>query len=107
MTLEYTDFVRKPFIVKAVEITEDNIEEIAKELGQLKRKEDDTPYISVRKGAVPNVSKVFVGWYMTRHGKRTHCYAPKVFFDQFVENDSEIQNSVDFICNSEVVEEPV
>jgi hypothetical protein len=43
MTIEYTDFVRKPFIVQAVEITDDNIEEIANELGTLRHKEDDTP----------------------------------------------------------------
>lgn len=105
MTIEYTDFVRKPFIVKAVEITEDNIEEIAKELGQLKHKEDGTPYIGVRKGAVPNVSKVFVGWLMTRHGKRTHCYAPKVFHNQFVENTDVVNTWVELInVNGEPVE---
>lgn len=97
MTIEYTDYVRKPFIVKAVEITEDNIEEIAKDLGQLKHKEDGTPYIGVRKGAVPNVSKVFVGWFMTQHGKRTHCYAPKVFHNQFVENTLSVNTYVEFI----------
>ena len=97
MTIEYTDFVRKPFVVKVVEITEDNISEIAEEIGHLKNKEDGTPYISVRKGAVPNVSKVFPGWFMTRHGKRTHCYAPKVFHQQFVENTIAVQESVDYI----------
>jgi hypothetical protein len=101
MTIEYTDFVRKPFIVQAVEITDDNIEEIANELGTLRHKEDDTPYIAVRKGAVPNVSKVFVGWYMTRHGKRTHCYAPKVFFSQFVENNDNVNEWVGWIVNAD------
>ena len=96
MTIEYEDFVRKPFIVKAVEVTDENIREIADELGRLKYDENDgTPYIAVEKGRVPNVSRVQLGWWMTKHGKRTHCYAPGVFEKQFVENTDAIQEWVD------------
>lgn len=96
MTIEYQDFVRKPFVVKAVEITEDNIQAIADELGKLKYDEDTgVPYIAVEKGRVPNVARAQLGWFVTRHGKRTHCYAPKIFDEQFVENDEQIQLWVD------------
>ena len=96
MTIEYEDFVRRPFIVKAVEVTEENIREIADELGRLKYDENDgTPYVAVEKGRVPNVSRVQLGWWMTKHGKRTHCYAPGVFEKQFVENTPAIQEWVD------------
>jgi hypothetical protein len=111
MTIEYEDFVRKPFIVKAVEVTEENIREIADELGRMKYDENDgTPYIAVDKGKVPNVSRVQLGWWMTKHGKRTHCYAPGVFEKQFVENTPAIQewvddlNSDDFEDDTEVSE---
>lgn len=96
MTIEYQDFVRKPFVVKAVEITEDNIQDIADELGKLKYDEDTgVPYIAVEKGRVPNVARAQLGWFVTKHGKRTHCYAPKIFDEQFVENDEQIQLWVD------------
>jgi hypothetical protein len=102
MTIEYEDFVRKPFIVKAVEVTEENIREIADELGRMKFDENDgTPYIAVEKGKVPNVSRVQLGWWMTKHGKRTHCYAPGVFEKQFVENTPAIQEWVDDLNSDE------
>ena len=96
MTIQYEDFVRKPFVVKAIEVTEENIQEIADELGKLKYDEDTgVPYIAVERGRVPNVNRVQLGWFMTKHGKRTHCYAPEIFERQFVENDENIQAWVD------------
>lgn len=102
MTIEYEDFVRKPFTVKAVEITIENIAEIAQDLGVVKYKEDDgTPYIAVKKGAVPNVSKVYPGWYMTKMGKRTHCYAPNVFFEQFEEMSTDWEGYFNSVASEE------
>lgn len=108
MTIEYQDFVRKPFVVKAVEVTEENIREIADELGKLKYDENDgTPYVAVEKGKVPNVNRVQLGWFMTKHGKRTHCYAPGVFEKQFVELDDDIQQAVEDINGEgEFIDEP-
>lgn len=82
--MEFTTFVRKPFIVEAVEITTDNIEEIAKLVGTLKS-EGDKPYIQVDRRLVPNVYKVHPGFWMTRMGDNIRCYSDHIFKAQFIE----------------------
>lgn len=59
--MNFTTFVRKPFVVEAVEITIDNIAEVAKSVGDLREMEDGTLYILVDNRLVPNVNKVFPG----------------------------------------------
>lgn len=100
-TLEFTEYVRKPFVVSAVEITVDNIEEIAKYVGELKNKDDGTPYIQVDRRLVPNIFRVFPGFYMTRMGDNVRCYSAKVFTDQFKEQTVEIKQWVDFMNGSD------
>lgn len=76
-------YVRKPFAVKAVRITEENIEELAEQLGEVKVKGREK-YISLDRRIVPNVGRAFVGWWVTRLGDNLRCYSNKVFRDQFV-----------------------
>jgi hypothetical protein len=47
MDLEFNSFIRKPFTVDAVQVTEDNMAEVAKLVGELKEKDDGTPFIQV------------------------------------------------------------
>ncbi len=54
--MEFTTFVRKPFTVDAVEVTEENIAEIAELVGVLRQKEDGAPYIHVDRRLIPNIS---------------------------------------------------
>lgn len=97
--MEFTTFIRKPFAVEAVKITRENIEEIAPLVGELKTKEDGTPYIEVDRKKVPSMLQVFLGSYMTKMGNNVRCYSPKVFEEQFTEQTPEIKAWVDYVNN--------
>ena len=85
--LNFETFVRRPFTVEAVLITEENIAEIADLIGKLKTGDDGSPFIAIDKRIVPNMTRAFLGWYMTRLNDNYRCYAPKPFFDQFQPED--------------------
>lgn len=97
MTLEFNEFVRKPFVVEAVEVTTDNIAEIAQYVGQLRHKDDGTPFIAVNRNVVPNVYRVFPGYYMTKIGDNIRCYTRKIFHQQFIGIEPDIKQWVDYI----------
>ena len=59
LDMEFTTFVRKPFVVQAVEVTSENINEVAKYIGDVREREDGTKYILVDRRLVPNVFKVY------------------------------------------------
>lgn len=98
--MEFTNYVRKPFIVKAIQVTEENIAELAPLIGTLRQKDDGTPYIQVNRKLVPNVFRVYPGFWMTQMGENVHCYSKRFFTDQFVEATYEVTNWVDYL-NSE------
>ena len=98
--MEMTKYARKPFFVDAVEITADNIEEVAKDVGDLRSKDDGTPYILVDRRLVPNVTRVYIGFFMTKMGDNVRCYSRKVFKEQFVKNNDNIQTWVEFLEKS-------
>lgn len=85
--MEMKQFVRKPFIVEAVEITKDNIAELAQFIGTLRETKDGTPFIAVDRRLVPNVFRVYPGFWMTKMDDNIRCYAGKIFHDQFVESN--------------------
>lgn len=97
MDIEFTDYVRKPFVVQAVEITEDNIEALAKYIGELKTNKEGVTYIRVDRRLVPNVYSVYPGFFMTQMDDRIRCYTPRVFRDQFTQSSPEITTWVDFL----------
>lgn len=104
--MDFVTVVRKPFTVEAVQVTEDNIEEIASLIGTLEHKEDGSPYILVEKRFgdkkfVPNIFKVYPGFWMTKMGNNTRCYSPKVFAQQFAELTEELQPWVDLMAKAE------
>lgn len=99
--MNFTTFVRKPFVVQAVEITVDNIAEVAKSVGDLREMEDGTLYILVDNRLVPNVNKVFPGFYMTKIGGKVRCYSKKIFKEQFIEQTDEIKPWVDFMTGTD------
>lgn len=95
--MEFTNYVRKPFIVKAIQVTEENIGELAPMIGTLRQKDDGTPYIQVNRKLVPNVFRVYPGFWMTQMGENVHCYSTRIFTDQFVEATYEVTNWVDYL----------
>lgn len=97
MELEFTDFVRKPFTVEALVVTEENLDEIAKYVGTIQEKENGTRYIQVDRRLVPNIFRVFPGFWMTRMGDNIRCYSSKIFIDQFIQTTPEITEWVSYM----------
>jgi len=83
MDLVFEEFVRKPFVVEAVLVTKQNIADIAEFIGTLELEGDRAPYIQVDSRLVPNVVRVYPGYWMTRIGDNFRCYSKKIFNDQF------------------------
>ena len=83
--LEFTVFTRRPFVVEAIQITEDNIEELAGLIGEVRHKDDEI-YISIDRRVIPNIRKAYVGWWVTRMDDNLRCYSPKIFEEQFEED---------------------
>lgn len=96
VTMEFTEFVRKPFVVEAIEITTENITEIADFIGILREKEDGTPFISVDRRLIPNVYRVFPGFWMTRMGDNIRCYSKKIFLEQFTPNSDVVKEGLGY-----------
>lgn len=101
MKIGFTTFVRKPFVVEAVEITEDNIKEVANYVGDLRHKEDGTPYILVDRRLVPNVERVYPGYFMTKMGENVRCYSRRIFREQFMIQTEQIKPWVDFMVSAD------
>lgn len=83
--MEFTKYVRKPFTVNAAEVTNENIGEIAELIGVLQERDNGTPYIHVNRLSIPNITKVYPGFWVTKMDGNIHCYIKKVFHNQFVE----------------------
>lgn len=88
MGLEFVSYVRKPFKVSSCEVTKDNIEELNKQfkIGTLDHKPDGTPFIIVTNThKIPNVNRIFPGYFLTKMGKNMRCFSRKIYFEQFEE----------------------
>jgi hypothetical protein len=106
--MTFSSYIRKPFEVEAVEVTTQNIEELAPLIGTLKENEDGSPYIEVDDTKVPNVTKVWPGYWVTKVGRNNvRCYTHKIFFTQFVENTEDIDAWVRFINGKPAKRVPV
>lgn len=91
MELVFAPFVRKPFSVEAVQVTEKNMKEVAKLLGRVQKEPNGNRYIQVHKGKVPNVTKVYVGYWVTRltdNGVNLRVYSGKTFTREFAAVDA-------------------
>jgi hypothetical protein len=102
--MEFTTFVRRPFVVEAVQVTTENIAEIAAHVGTLKN-EGENPYIQVDRRLVPNVFKVHPGFWMTRMGDNIRCYSDHIFRAQFLEMTEELQAMVTTLSDAVMVAE--
>lgn len=91
---DFVSFARRPFVVDAVMVTVDNLDAIAEHVGEVVQKEDGTRYIQVDRRKVPNVFRVYPGFYLTRLDDNIRCYSPKVFFQQFLKVDGETAQMV-------------
>lgn len=87
----FEKFIRKPFVVEALEITVDNIEELAQYIGKVRRRGDGSPYIFVDRRFIPGVDRVYPGFWITRIGDNTRCYSARAFKDQFTASTPEAE----------------
>lgn len=106
-SMEFTKFVRKPFVVEGLEITRENIAEVAKFIGELREVDGLSPYIIVDERYVPNVDRVYVGYFMTKMGSNVRCYSKNIFKKQFIEQTEEIRDLMDIIDGRVVREQDV
>lgn len=83
--MEFTKYVRKPFMIEAIQITEENMQEVCDMIGFEIRHKDGQPYIVVNKKIVPNGYRAYVGQWVTRMGNNIRCYPKRVFDDQFID----------------------
>ena len=87
-TIIFNNFVRKPFLVEAVQITNENIAELAVLLGELKENEGSLSILIDRR-LVPNIKRAHVGWWVTKLDDNLRCYSPKVFEKEFMNYDTD------------------
>jgi len=85
---DFVPYLRRPFTVNAVQITDENIHEIVGIIGGVVRqkKEDDgssTLYIRVDRRVIPNIFKAYVGFWVTQLGSQYQCYSDKAFHSNF------------------------
>jgi hypothetical protein len=85
--MQFTRFIRKPFYVEAVEITKDNIEEVAAYIGEVREDGDGTKYILTDPRLLPSAQRVFLGFYMTKKGRQIRCFPRDLFREQFIKDD--------------------
>jgi hypothetical protein len=104
--MDFTTYVRKPFVIQAVEITEENIGEVAKFVGELRGVRDGNPHILVNSELVPNVDVVFPGYYMTKMGSNVRCYSKRSFENQFIEKDENVQPWLDWMSGRHETKPP-
>ena len=96
--MEFTKYVRIPFVVEVVEITADNIDEVAQYIGDVFKQDDGTPYILVDPRRVPSVQKVYIGFFMTKIGGNVRCYSRKIFREQYIQHTDEIQGWLNYLA---------
>lgn len=102
--MDFSTFVRKPFYVEAVEITKENLAEVAEFVGDLRKTEEGVPFIQVTRRGI-NVDRVFPGFWMTKMGDNIHCYSKRVFKQQFTPKTSEVEGWIRFLNHDDQKEE--
>jgi hypothetical protein len=81
--MDFQPYMRRAFEVSAVEVTRDNIAELADLVGTLSESGDGTPFIQADKKKAKGVGRVWPGYFITKMDNRLRCYTPKAFRQQF------------------------
>jgi hypothetical protein len=106
--MEFKKFVRTQFLVEAIEITEENFQEVADLIGVVKTEKGVT-YIELNRRIIPNMYKAYLGWWLTKMDNRVRVYSPKTFERQFAEASADDilwhdaqKNAKEFIISQEL-----
>ena len=90
--MEFKNYVRTPFTIKALEVTEDNFDEVAAFCGKsIETTANGDRYIFVNRRIIPTGSKIFVGWWITLMDDNVRCYPPRSFSSQFVPMNGKVE----------------
>lgn len=100
-TLEYDEYFRRPFRIQAVQVTKENIEEIAEIIGDINNKPDGDPYIEVDPHKMPNMQRVYLGFYLTKVKGRYRAYSRRVFHELFGRASLEMQPALEYLDDPE------
>lgn len=82
--MEFSQYIRKPYPLRAAEITVDNIADVAELIGELKE-DNKGPFILIDKKKVSNIVRARPGWYITNLDGNYRLYSPAVFKREFAE----------------------
>lgn len=95
---------RKPFIIEAVEITNDNIDEIGELIGVvMTREEDGAKFIQVNPVVVPGIPRAYLGFWLTVMNDRYRCYSGKIFRAQFEQIEPEENGQTHLPSNQQTI----
>lgn len=82
--MEYTEFVRVPFLVQAVQITEENFDDIFELIGkEVKELPGGKRYILIDRRIIPNGHKAQIGGWVTSMNDKIRYYSKSAFEEQF------------------------
>lgn len=86
MILEYETFVRAPFKIEAVEVTDENIHQIAEMLGSKIFTDTRTgnTFIGVDNNEMPGIYRIYAGFWVTKMGHRFRAYSQQRFLKEFI-----------------------
>ena len=93
-TIDTAIYIRKPFEVEAVEVTEENIEAVKEWCqGNLQTEENGKRFIKVRVARALNErqTKAYPGDWVLYAGTGFKVYTPKAFLKTFVPKDGETE----------------
>lgn len=79
--MDYQTFVRKPFLVEGVEVTNDNMAELAEMVGdgKIRHKDNGEPYFLSDRRIIRSVARVELGYWVTKMDDHFRVYKPSVF----------------------------
>lgn len=97
--MEFQTFVRKPFRIQAIQITEENIELFADLIGDnVVRKEDNgTHYFLANRQLVRTINRVKVGYWVTKMNEQYRVYVPEVFDSLFCLSSKGLEQICDLV----------
>lgn len=101
--METTTYQRKPFRIEAVEITNENIEEIGAKIGRvMTRAEDGVKFIQIDSVIIPGIARAYVGFWLTIMDNRYRCYSGRIFNAQF----EKVPEDPSWIADQETIRNP-
>lgn len=101
--MDFVTFIRKPFKIQAVEVTKKNISELSHLVGdgRVRKKDNGFLFFVSDPQLIRNISRVEVGFWVTKMDDQFRVYKPEVFTHIFVESTPERSEMFDLIQEME------